>query len=127
MTNPPFRVDPAIEKRVKDRLRAYELAAALARASGSQPNAPVDDLGFISPYRAQAMARIAENEDRQFRNHESTVLGENRWMSSPAEKARVDTDRARVNAYSLMKALKAQQEAAIAEEAAKKRGTPRRR
>lgn len=124
----PLRVDPAIEKRVQDRLRSFELANALAQSfaqSEGQPNAPRDNLGYISPYRAQAMARIDENESRQFRNHTNYVPGESSMMGSPAEKARVDTDRARVNAYALLDALLAQQKARIQEEQAKQRGTPR--
>lgn len=127
MTNPPFRVDPAVEMAVRERLRKYKLALMQARERGEQ--FPSDNLGFVSPYRAQAMARIAQNTlgpdspwYPQFTMRESpdsvpadrpalTVSPE--FRKSYAE--REDTDRARVNAYSLMRALQAQQDAKEAE------------
>ena len=103
----PLAVDPFVERRVRDRMASFELANALAQANATptRPNAPRDEYGFVSPYRAQAKARIAENEDRQFLNHTDFVPGEHGMMASSAEKNRVDTDRARVNAYALARAL----------------------
>lgn len=138
MTNPPFRVDPGEEAAVRKRLRNYKLAMVLARQNGAPP--PSDDIGFISPYRAQAMARVDVNTikpgepwygSHSMRRDANTVPADQPfWKQGSAafresNEAMQDTDRARVNAYSLIRALKARQEQAIAEEAAKQRGTPK--
>lgn len=117
----PLAVDPFVEKQVRDRMASFELANALAQSSATstRPNAPRDEHGFVSPYRAQAKARVEQNtlDSRspwypQFSLRESPdEVAADRpplAVSSAFQKAyadREDTDRARVNAYRLVRAM----------------------
>ena len=117
----PLAVDPFVEAQVRDRMASFELANALAQANATptRPNAPRDEYGFVSPYRAQAKARVDQNTlgpdspwYPQFTMRESPdmVAADKPAFetSSAFRKAyaeREDTDRARVNAYSLVRAM----------------------
>lgn len=114
----PLAVDPATEQMVAQMMRQFAQAQQAALAAG-QP-APKDEYGYISPYRAQAMARVKLNTIQPgdpwygafdlYRSPDAVDADRPQYEVGRAYKrkaqAREDTDRARVNAYALMRAFK---------------------
>ena len=111
----PLLVDALIEQRVRDIAYGEAPRASAERAMANRGRGknlgftPSDDIGFISPYRQMAMARIEENELASALHGMGRATTRPGGMDTPLRAETIDTENARINAYELMRALKRRQ------------------